>query len=262
MSMDACRTPTVARAISRETVSALIERRITAIVLDRLLSDQECDAMAARVRPLTETSTYRWSTDLTVLGTSIGEAHESPEAEARYFELAPSTIELYRQVVFPGGSPIGKVVEQLSRVWAGGSYVPAKNGRTFLPEIVRRWRTGGGAHPHIDQCHTALLSPLGLRGRIGLNVYLQMPSEGGAVEFWERSFTDEEYVRLKRQDYGLDRSLLGAPDLRLRPDKGQAVIFRAWEPHAVEPLRGEGDRITNAAFFGIPDASAAAAVFA
>jgi hypothetical protein len=155
-----------------------------------------------------------------------------------------------------------RLVEELSRVWAGGSYVPKKDGRTFLPEIVRRWRTGGGAHPHIDQSRTALLSPLGLRGRIGLNVYLQMPSEGGAVEFWKRSFTDEEYLRLKRTDYGLDRSLLGEPDLRLRPKKGQAVIFRAWEPHAVEPLRGEGDRITNAAFFGIADLSTPAAVFA
>jgi hypothetical protein len=255
-------TPIVATSITIETLDALIGRRITAIVIDNVLSEQECDAIAARVRPMTEISTYRWATDLTVLGTSVGEAHESPEAEARYFEQAPSTIELYKRTVFPNGSPIQMLVEQLSLAWPGGSYVPTKNGRTFLPEIVRRWRMGGGAHPHLDQSHTPLLSPLGIRGRIGLNVYIQMPSEGGAVEFWERSFTDEEYLRLKRKDYGLDRSLLGAPNLQLRPNKGQAVVFRAWDAHAVEPLRGEGDRITNAAFFGISDMAAPAAVFA
>ena len=65
-----------------------------------------------------------------------------------------------------------------------------------------------------------------------------------------------------RHNYGLDRPHLGAPNLPLRPRKGQAVVFRAWDHHAVEPLSGEGDRITNAAFFGISDMTVPAAVFA
>lgn len=51
-------------------------------------------------------------------------------------------------------------------------------------------------------------------------------------------------------DYGVDRSLLGQPDYKTRPGAGQTVLFRAWEPHAVEPLSGDGDRITKAAFLG------------
>ena len=85
-----------------------------------------------------------------------------------------------------------------ARDLAGRHRIPASGGRYFLSQVMRRWKLGGGAHPHIDQSNTALLAPFGIRRRFGLNVYLEMPSEGGAVEFWNRYFSDEEYTRLRQ----------------------------------------------------------------
>lgn len=248
--------------IEAETIEALIHGELPALVLDEVMTEQECDSACEAIRRLTSQSTYRWATDLTVVGTSVGEAHESPEAEERYFNQAAATAALLSREVFPFGSPVGRIVKRIAEVWPAGVVVPEKNGRGFLPEIARRWVSGGGANPHIDQSGTHLLGPLGIGRRLGLNVYMSMPEVGGAIEFWKRALSDEEYVRLKRPDYGLDREILGPADLTLKPKKGQAVLFRAWEPHAVEPVSGAVDRITNAAFLAVGGAGRSLAQFA
>jgi hypothetical protein len=240
----------------------LINREIMAIVLNDISTPEEDEKASEQIRFITATSNYRWKTDLTIVGVSIGEAHESKEAEARYLTESDATTRLLRESIFPHGSPVSRVVERVGKCWPAGVHVPEMRGHRFLPEVVRRWTRGGAAHPHVDQSRTPLLEPLAIRLRIGINHYLSMPTEGGAIEFWDRQFTDEEYMGLKRRDYGVDRSLLGDPDFKTRPLRGQTVIFRAWEPHAVEPVAGEGDRITNAAFLGFKDFDTPLAQFA
>jgi hypothetical protein len=51
-------------------------------------------------------------------------------------------------------------------------------------------------------------------------------------------------------------------DVKLRPRAGQTIIFRAWDPHAVEKVVGERDRITSAAFLGYRAENAPLALFA
>lgn len=248
--------------IKTETIESLIYGEGRPLTLASVMTKDEREFACGKIRELTSRSTYLWSNDLKVVGTSVGEAHESPETEKRYFDEAPVTSELLAREVFPFGSPVERIVKKVAEVWPHGVVVPDKDGRAFLPEIVRRWVIGGGANPHIDQSRTHLLGPLGIGRRIGLNVYMSMPEIGGAIEFWNRSFSDEEYVSLKRPDYGLDRELLGPADLTLRPEEGQAVLFRAWEPHAVEPVGGSGDRITNAAFLAVGEGERPLARFA
>jgi hypothetical protein len=239
--------------LTLKSIRALVHREVIAIVLRDLRTPNEDLESSEAIRALSEASTYRWKSDLTVVGVSVGEAHESAEAEDRYFSEASETARLMREVIFPTGSPVSRIAEAIRAFWPAGVHVPTKNGRAFLPEIARRWVQGGGAHPHIDQSQTPLLAPLRIRYRVGVNHYVNVSSEQGATEFWDRQFTDEEYLRLKRSDYGLDRALLGEANLKLRPARGSTVLFRAWEPHAVESVAGHGDRITNAAFLGFED---------
>lgn len=240
----------IANELTAESFRALRQGEVIAIVLDGVASHSECDRACGSLRILTENTTYRWKSDLRVLGVSVGEAHESDDALERYLEGAAHTVSMTRELVFAGVTPVDRIAHRMLQVWSPGLRIPALKGRPFLSQILRRWKSGGGAHPHLDQSRTPLLNRFGMDNRFGLNVYVEMPTEGGAIEFWNRSLTDEEYVRLKRPDYGLNREVLGPPDLTIVPRCGQAIMFNAFKPHAVEAVRGNGERVTNACFFG------------
>lgn len=238
-----------ATAITSQSLTDLITNKISAIRIENFMMETERDIALRNIRYHTQNTTYLWASDFSVIGTSVGEAHESEEKERSYFAQAADTNRLLQNSVFPFGSPMSRVGKMVLDAWAPGLKIAHRDDQTFLPEIVRHWRTGGGAHPHIDQTVTPLLSHLGLQKRLGCNVYMDMPSEGGSIEFWNRQFSDEEYEAAKRADYGLDRDILGKPSLTIRPNAPEMVLFDASQPHAVEPARGHGDRIVNAAFF-------------
>lgn len=236
-------------------IGALQEWEISAIVIDNVAPKDMCEQYCTRIRQYCESSDYKWANDLKAIGRSIGEAHESKALEVEYFSGASTTQDLYKESIFNGVSPVGHIRSRLEAIFPNGVETAKIGEDKFLPEIVRRWKEQGGAHPHIDQRNTPLLSPLQITDRFGINTYLSMPPEGGEIEFWRRPMSDEEYLSLKRTDYGLDRDILGAPSLKLKPSTGQAVIFRADGLHAVSPINPgrsaispSEDRITNASF--------------
>lgn len=242
----------IADTLTAESFAALQAREICAIQLNGLIALEECTRAALAVRTLTARSSYRWSDDLSIIGVSIGEAHESEETFERYLAEGAQTSSIVRDVVFGGVSPIDRITLKMLQIWEPGIRVPSRDGRSFLQQVTRRWKQGGGASAHIDLSNTPVLAPFGIRKRFGINVYIEMPSEGGAVEFWSRSFTEDEYVALRQAPpaYGLSRELVGDPDVRIRPATGQAIIFDASRPHAVEAVAGHGERITDASFYG------------
>jgi hypothetical protein len=251
-----------ANELGAKSFLALRNGEITAIVLDDVVSREECEKACRILRVLTEQTTYLWNSDLRVLGVSVGEAHESAEALERYLEGAEHTVNTAREVIFAGVTPVDRIANRMAQIWQPGLRIPFLNDRPFLCQILRRWKTGGSAHPHLDQSRTELLKRFAIEKRYGVNVYVEMPTEGGAIEFWNRTMTDEEYVRLKRPDYGLNRDVLGPPDLTIRPRRGQAILFDAFKPHAVEAVGGTGERVTNACFFGFSGEASAMFQFA
>lgn len=260
--MEESRRPAVSGTLTRASFDALRHGEVDAIVLSDVIGRAECEQACRVVRELTANHGYLRKHGVGSVGTPVGAAHHGSAREAEYFDEAPATAALLRDRIFPFGSPIERLMQLLLLIWPAGVQIPSKDGRHFLPQIARRWVSGGGAHPHIDQSETPLLSPLGIGRRIGVNAYLSMPESGGALQFWKRSFSEAEYERLRRADYGLDRDLLGDADLTIRPEVGQMILFRAWEPHAVEPIGGGGDRITNGAFVCARGDEAPLAVFA
>lgn len=241
--------------LNAESLRALIENEILAIRIPNFMTEIERSLALKNIRYYTEKSTYLWSRDFSVIGTSVGEAHENKEKEDEYFSNAQEVNRLLQSIVFPFGSPMARVAKQILDAWSPGIKIASKDGRPFLAEIVRHFRRGGKANPHIDQTKTPLLGHLGLKKRLGCNVYIEMPTEGGSIQFWNRRFSDVEYeaVKTKGGDYGVDRELLGEPSLSIRPRAPEVVLFDASLPHAVEEIRGEGDRIVNGGFFAFAD---------
>jgi len=246
---DPIKAAKVADHLNSASFRALLMGEINAIVLDEIVRPAERERATRVLRALTENTSYLWANDLRVHGVSVGEAHESAEKLDRYLAEAEHTMRIAREVVFDGVTAIDRITQKMLDVWGPGLRIPSIEGRPFLQQILRRWKQGGAANPHLDQSKTQLLSRFGMSKRIGVNAYIAMPTDGGAIEFWSREFSDAEYEACKRRDYGLDRELLGAADLTIRPRPGQVILFDASRPHAVEAVAGKGERVTNASFY-------------
>src|SRR5450631_517674 len=96
----------VASDLTLNSFAALRSGEITAIVLDDVVLREECEKAARILRILTEQTTYRWNSDLRVLGVSVGEAHENDETLERYLEGACRTVRIAREVLFSGVTPV------------------------------------------------------------------------------------------------------------------------------------------------------------
>lgn len=217
---------------------------------------EQCEKVLPAITAACETATYTLTVDLQSIGTSVGEAAESEANHRRYLSEAPATTRRIRDDILDGVlAPVDRLRLLLDELWPHGATVArdASGDRHLLPGILRRWPSGGHANPHIDQTETSVLGHLGLRRRIGCNVYMQLPGVGGGgeIEFWPRIAADE-YARMRRPDYGLDRSKLGEPAFSVLPSQGDLVMFDASLIHGVAAIRG-GARVTAACFVGVRD---------
>jgi hypothetical protein len=255
----------VAKKLTTQSLSDLVAGRVEVIWHRSFFSADECERAMPRVVAACERSRYTLTTDLQSLGTSCGEAAESASNLDRYLATAAETTNLIRNEIFADRlSPLDKLRLLLDELWSAGATVGRCDGRMMLPGIVRRWPTGGHANPHIDQRHIDLLKGLALTRRIGTNVYLEVPPPGcgGELEFWHTfSANEDEYTKLKRLDYGLDRSILGAPLAMVAPAQGDLLMFDAARVHGVARVTG-GSRATAAMFVGARGVSEPLALFA
>lgn len=215
-----------------------------------------CEAVLPAIREACDASDYSLTSDLQSLGTSMGEAEQSAAHEDEYFSTAPQTRESIRSHLFrPYLSPIDLVRLLADEAWPTGATIARQGPRPMLSGIVRRWVEGGHANPHIDQRELPILAALTLQRRIAINVYLATPpaGQGGDLEFWGRVGSEAEYERMKRSDYGVDRSDLGEPTLVVTPGQGDLIAFDAARLHGVRGVEG-GERVTAACFLGVRDA--------
>jgi hypothetical protein len=242
----------VANALTPESLQAIVRGEVD-IVRDPAFHPPElCREAMPDIREALEQASYTLTADLQSIGTSVGEAAESIENAARYYDTALATAGRIRDSLFRNRpSPLDRLRIQLDEFWPEGAMVAHFDGRPMLSGIVRRWPSGGHANPHIDQSELDVVRHLNLTRRIGTNVYLEVPpaGAGGDLEFWHRIEDEATYAEMKRQDYGLDRAQLGEPSLRLRPEQGDLYMFDASIIHGVARVT-RGERATAACFIG------------
>lgn len=213
-----------------------------------------CKAALPAITAACNAASYTLTSDLQSVGVSVGEAAESELNHARYLAGALATTRSIRDEVFAGQlSPTDRLRLLLDEYWPRGASVARDQSRErqMLPGILRRWASGGHANPHIDQTETAVLGHLGVKRRIGTNVYLELPGNGGEIEFWSR-ISQAGYEQIRRPDYGLDRDRLGPPAFSILPGQGDLVMFDAAVIHGVAGV-SVGSRVTAACFVGYVD---------
>jgi hypothetical protein len=255
----------ISNELTHDSLRALTVGEIDVIWHRAFYPAEACLAALPRITAACKDAQYTLTADLQSIGTSSGEAAESQANRERYLDTAAATTRAIRDGLFRGVlSPPDRLRLLIDEYWPHGASVAhdAASGRQLLPAILRRWPSGGHANPHIDQNDTSLITHLKIARRIGTNVYLEVPpgAHGGEIEFWSR-INEADYLKIKRGDYGLDRSTLGEPAYSLLPAQGDLVMFDASIIHGVARV-ARGSRVTAACFLGYVSPSSPMVIFA
>lgn len=195
---------------------------------------------------------YEKAPDIGKVGFPYYDTVYDVETEAAYWEQAMAWNRKLRKTHWPMMSPIDRVHIELDEAWPHGTrLLHDAAGRAAFAGLARVFQAGAQALPHVDRLEWDApknrfdFTPV---AQIAMNVYLRMPEKGGEVAIWAKKPDQQEHQGLRIPgSYGLNRELLGDPDLVIRPQQGDLLFFDAQNVHAVFPSEG-GERVTVSFF--------------
>jgi hypothetical protein len=250
--------------VSRSQLEQLLRGEVGALVIPSFIPAAQALATAAALESSSLQSHYRTLRDqLTKIGSTLyenlGGEHPSNEKLAEYLERAAIFSAAIEEICASHGqSPMTQIGELLGLVLGAKKLELA--GREAFAGLVRVVRKGNEILPHQDELGEDMpslafanrLQPPG--GQFAVNMYLQVPEQGGELHLWQRRYTFDEMknMRLASSDYGIDPALLPPPDCVVKPKVGDLIFFDSSRMHAVSKASGVA-RISISLFLGIAD---------
>ncbi|GGP99406.1 2OG-Fe(II)-dependent halogenase WelO5 family protein [Streptomyces roseolilacinus] len=176
------------------------------------------------------------------------------ERRERYFNVALPLQRRLRRLSAPHPSPVDLLRVALDENWPGGATLMSMGGRKMPFGITRLWRTGSEGLPHQDVLHREFDDPMAhaMVGQLGVNIYLDTADEGGELETWDHTISDEEYAGMADRypgSYGYPRDILPDEAVLIAPQPGDLVLINTACVHAIRKIT-TGRRITVSGFVG------------
>jgi hypothetical protein len=172
----------------------------------------------------------------------------------KYYAEAMSGIRALRAASYPGLSPIDRLRVELDENWVPGANLANFEGKKMFVGIGRVMKPElsqmSEYQPHWDSVPTQYAN---LLGQFSANVYLAVPDEGGELEIWDIEPLPTSIIH--HNDPERDWRAELPPSIRLKPDKGDLLLFNTRRPHAITRFDG-ATRVAAQCFIGInPDKS-------
>jgi hypothetical protein len=243
----------ISNQLTQEELIKLATGQIQAIRIPNYYPQDLCETMGKRLIEHPLFGYYVNAPDIGRIGMAFFETIASPDLHQKYYEQANSAIQMVRDIFYPHVSPLDQLRLQLQEVWAQGANIENIEGRHMFVGLTRVFQDGAGALPHQDIL--AWDAPGNERAaeilaQLTANIYLTTSEVGGEVELWKQRLSAEEYDALRFENqYGLDRSRIAPPDLTIKPQVGDLILFNASNLHAVSAASG-GYRVTLSMFIG------------
>jgi hypothetical protein len=246
---------TVTDVISAEMIRDLVtpDFQLLAIRVPAFLPPEVCEKLAARLRGNDEWERYA-DPSARGIGTLGGKALFDCAGKTEcdnYFATADSARDGVRKLLLPYVNPSDLIQAKLDEAWEAGCGLMKIAGRRANKGLIRSFEAGGEALPHTDRSDWDFPCPETMRvaEQLAVNCYLSQAAIGGELELWTLRPTREEYNALRDgASYGLRRDLLPSPEVIIRPNPGDLIVFSASRVHAVRPSTGGGARVTVSGF--------------
>ncbi len=237
--------------LSQEMVEALIARDAPIIRVANFVQPSTCRSIARGLQK-EGYDDYLNAPAVGRIGMSFFETGENEELIERYFHTALPNIATLRKACAPYPCPIDVFRCVVDELWPKGANLQTLSGRKMFAGLSRNMRPGAPLLAHHDMF--ARLAPHAqeandLLMQMAVNVYIDVPAQGGELLMWRHEIPDAEFLRRRGDKYGMDIEPLGSPDIVVKPEVGDLIIFNARKLHAV--AAGEGsDRLTLSCFLG------------
>lgn len=228
--------------------------RIAAIRIKNVISEEACGHFAGKALGHRHRHSHASVQRLDILGVPMYLAARDETTRRAYHESAGWFSPLMRELSEPYGSPLDVMMAVLGSGWRRGvTPLTLDDGRQTPPAILRLYDPGAGVLPHIDDLRQELAgskTAQSLPFQWGLNVYVDLPEEGGELGLYRQAIPPEEFAKLAGDSYGIPWSVAGPPKVTIRPELGEAILINTRELHCVTPCAGAGHRVTLSAFVG------------
>ena len=244
-----------ARTLSRESLDALIEGTIPAILIDGFATLKECSAFCLAIRSAGADATTAKTTRMSLIGANF--SNYDGNDKAGYFDLVGRSYEAVHPIIAQAGfDPLERMVERLRTIWPAGveTAIEPGFGRYFAGGIKTRSSSG---HLHYDFApHTAGgFAIADITDQLGWNLYLDMPTHSGETTTYRREVPRDGGkigtgpVRALNLDNGF---IEGVEAFTFRPKIGDVAIINTRFPHniTVADIRAGEWRAQISSFIG------------
>ncbi|EDZ92624.1 conserved hypothetical protein [Limnospira maxima CS-328] len=249
----------VSSKLDYQDLQALLEGDIAILRIPKFYSQKLCKKYASKMIEDDRISAYQnpGAEQVNRIGLSYFETYENPMLYEQYYQQALPNIRQSRNLFLPNLSPMDQLRLELEEVWPGGATLENIEGKTMSVGLSRVLKTNAEILPHLDVLQwdaPKCLRANELKTQLAGNVFLQV-AEGGELELWCQKMSRQEYEMMKIPgSYGIDRKLLGNPDVTIQPEVGDLILFQSTYVHAVKPVTA-GVRVTMSCFIGYRSAN-------
>jgi 2OG-Fe(II) oxygenase superfamily len=245
-----------APALTLDAVRTLINGEALILRVPNYLPDDICTVLTQRTMQIaTDPGKQKRIYESNVK--AFTDADVDPEIRSQYLASSVTALASIRRLCEPYLSPSDRLRCELDELWPAGASLLRVENMPLVFGMIRLWRDGAGALPHIDVLQRS--SPWVVEARLftmqlGVNVYLVTPHEGnGEIELWNLSLHDLNMDQHQVQGtYGFRYELLPQADLVVQPKQGDLVVLCSNRLHAVRPTT-QGTRVSMSGFIGLRD---------
>ena len=237
--------------LTADSLSCLFTGQSDVLIHENFIDNSTCKLLAEKIFDAGYEH-YSNAKSIGRIGMALYETENDSKKLEQYYDSAIKNINYMREILSPYTSPIDLLRCKLEEEWKFGAELERFHGKSMFVGLSRVLEPDVYFLAHHDIVQKDVKENEksdSIVAQITANIYLQMPESGGEIEIWHNNMSISEFDKTRQKKYGIDPTLLGEPDIVVKPKVGDLILFNSKKLHAVTPPK-DISRLTLSCFIG------------